>query len=78
MRMTKSSFALWLLLAAINACDYFAMGQNTVGDCSKDEQNNDYSDLLFALANSMHSEFQNLKAQISRLENRVERQKLYG
>lgn len=75
--MAKFSFSV-LLLLTINGSDYFAMGQSTARECSNDEPNKYYSDALFALANSIRSEFQNLKTQISGLENRVERQTRSG
>ena len=72
--MAKSFFVV-LLLLAMNVGNYFVKGQSTVGDCSNDEQNKCCSDALFSLANIIQSEFQNLKAQISRLEHCVECQK---
>lgn len=76
--MAKLSFAV-LLLLAINVGDYFAMGQSTTGDFNNAEQNlhKCYSDACFDLVRSIQSEFQNLRAQISRLEDRVERHDTY-
>lgn len=72
--MEKFSFAV-LLLLAIRVSDYFGMGQSTIGEWNNDEQNKHNSDTLFAI----RSEIQNLKGQISRMENCVERsQKVYG
>lgn len=76
-KMANSFFVVFLLLT-INVDDYFAMGQSTFGDCSNYEQNKCYSEALLALANGIQSEFHNLKRQISRLENPVERQNLPG
>lgn len=74
----------------INFGNIFVSGQSTNGFCSSDEQDianglsgllNDlhksYSDVSFASTKSIQSEFQNLKAQIARLEDGVERHHIY-
>lgn len=62
--MEKLSFSV-LLLFVIIVGDYFILGQSTTGDCSNDEQDQYYNHALF-------------EAQISRLENRVDSQKVSG
>jgi hypothetical protein len=76
LRMAKSLFAVMLL--NVGMCMCLVKGQSAVGDCSNDEQSKCYSDALFAMASNIQSEFQSLRAQISRLEDRVERQKPSG
>lgn len=85
MRMVKSYCAV-LLLLVINFGNIVVMGQSTFGGYNNDEQcivnglswflsdfHKYYSDASVALTRSIQSEFQNLKAQIARLENRMER-----
>jgi len=75
--MAKSSLATLLLLTT-TVGDHLTLGQSTTGECSHVEQHKYYSDALFAIVNTVESEFRNLKTQISRMDDRVKRQKLSG
>src|SRR6218665_3429688 len=83
-------FCFVLLLLLVHLDNAFVVGQITFGDYNSDEQNivtglyrfvkeqhilN--SDAWITLTKSIQSEFQNLKAQISSLEDRNERHDIY-
>ena len=80
LRMAKFSCGVLtvLLWLALNIVVHFSKGQSTIGDEIDEPGHDKYScDASFALAKSIQSDVQSIKAQIAHLEKRVESQGTY-